>query len=356
MQNTIKLSRVTNGFVIVAVVLLILYFARPFLVPFAWALMIALGSIRFVEHLEFKTKLPRSLIIFLFILVVMGMIVVLLYFFFYEITRIARDLPDIGVKLSAALHGISTELRNIGIGLPENIDQDFIKQKVSGQEAQLLKFISAVGANLWNVILVLIYVYFLLYYRELITKLLEFRVEAHDTERKLRSREFYQRILEPARSYIFGLFIMTVISAVMNYAVLLIFGLKFALFFGAFIAILNLIPYIGNLIAIIVVALFTLLTKDSILSLLWIMIGLFVVNFLQDYVIRPLLMGNKLRLNAFVVFIVVIIGGFIWGVSGMILFIPIIGVIKIVLEQNERLAPYAVFMDDVKREAVREIQ
>jgi predicted PurR-regulated permease PerM len=60
-------------------------------------------------------------------------------------------------------------------------------------------------------------------------------------------------------------------------------------------------------------------------------------------------MGNKLRINAFVVFLAVIVGGFIWGVSGMILFIPIIGVVKIVMEQNEKWAPYAVFFDEVKR-------
>jgi predicted PurR-regulated permease PerM len=137
--------------------------------------------------------------------------------------------------------------------------------------------------------------------------------------------------------------------------VLIIFGLKFALFFAVFIAVLNLIPYIGNLVAIIFVALFTLLTKDNVLSLLWIMIGLFVVNFLQDYIIRPLLMGNKLRVNAFVVFLAVILVGFVWGVSGMILFIPIVGVVKIALEQNENWAPFAVFFSDIKKSRVKKL-
>ena len=77
-----------------------------------------------------------------------------------------------------------------------------------------------------------------------------------------------------------------------------------------------------------------------------IFVALFVMNFIQDNVIRPLLIGDKMKINAFTVFIAIIIGGMIWGVSGMILFIPIVGTIKILLEGHKVHEPYAIFFSE----------
>ena len=77
------------------------------------------------------------------------------------------------------------------------------------------------------------------------------------------------------------------------------------------------------------------------------MLALFVANFLQDNFVRPMLMGDKMKLNAFVIFVSIIIGGMIWGVSGMILFIPITGIIKVILESNKQTEHYSIFFSEL---------
>jgi len=103
---------------------------------------------------------------------------------------------------------------------------------------------------------------------------------------------------------------------------------------------------VGNPIGMLVVALFTLVTKDSIWSLVMVIAALWIVNFVHENVLRPWLLGDKLKINAFIVFISVIFGGMIWGISGMILFIPIAGIIKIILSHSESNAHYAILFSE----------
>jgi predicted PurR-regulated permease PerM len=151
------------------------------------------------------------------------------------------------------------------------------------------------------------------------------------------------------RNYLSGMLILTLISAVMNLVVFLIFGLHFSLFFAVFLAILNLIPFIGNPIGLAIIMVFAFITKETIMIPLLIFAALFVMNFLQDNVIRPWLLGDKLKLNAFTVFVAIIIGGMIWGVSGMILFIPIVGAIRIILEGQGKYGHYTIFFSEVSK-------
>ena len=143
--------------------------------------------------------------------------------------------------------------------------------------------------------------------------------------------------------------ILASLTGVLDFIVFLIFGLDYALFFAVFLAVLNLIPFIGNPIGMLVVALFTLVTKDSLLSLFLVIVALWLVNVVNENVLRPWLLGDRLKINAFVVFLSVIFGGLILSVSGMILFIPITGIIKIIISQSETNAHYAILFSEKQK-------
>lgn len=130
------------------------------------------------------------------------------------------------------------------------------------------------------------------------------------------------------------------------YIILMIFGVDYALFFAALLGVLSLIPFIGNPIGIIIIALFTLLTKDSITTPLLVVAFIWITNIVHENVVRPWLMGDRLQINAFVVFISVIIGGLMWGVSGMILFIPFAGIIKVALMYSKETSHYAILLGE----------
>jgi predicted PurR-regulated permease PerM len=146
-------------------------------------------------------------------------------------------------------------------------------------------------------------------------------------------------------NYLMGTLLLTGISTIMTFIVLLIFGIKYAFFFSLFVAILNLIPYIGNLIAIIVVLLFTFLTKDSASTTLFLFIALYVSNLIQENFLRPKFRGDKMEMNAAIVFTSTLAGGLIWGVSGLILFIPLTGVVKAFIDSNPRWNAFGVFFE-----------
>ncbi len=337
--------KIAAQLIIFSFIVAVLIIGKSVLIPFAWSLMIGLASVNMMEKIENKIHLSRGLLIIFYILFIIAVIFLVMYLFYVEINVILSDLNSINQKISKLLHDTSLQLASLGIEIPDHIDRQYFNGIVEKNTSSIFSFISSFGLNLWNIILIIFYLFFLLYYREMIPMFFEKKLD--DVEKIQKTREEILRSVQIIRSYLTGMLLITVVSGVMNYLVFLIFGLPYALFFAFFLAILNLIPFIGNPIGLIVIILFSFVTYDTMLFPILIFVSLFIVNFLQDNVIRPWMIGDKLKLNAFTVFIAVIFGGAIWGVSGMILFIPIVGIIKIILENNEKTIPYAVFLSEI---------
>jgi predicted PurR-regulated permease PerM len=312
MQTESSLVKNTYSFIVAILIVMVLVVGKSFLVPLAWALLIGLASYHFLNRVEEKTILPRGFIIMLFLLFIFIIIFALGYFFYIELSHIFNDLPTIIHQVANRLHKLSLSLKDIGITIPDHIDKAYITDWVNKHNDVIFNFVSAFGLNIWDIVLTMFYLFFLLYYRDLIPQFYVHKFK--DNEARLDvALERFNKSLTLIRSYIYGLTLITLISAVMNYLVFVVFGLKFGLFFAVFLALLNLIPFIGNPIGLVVIMLFAIITKDNMLIPLFIFIALFVMNFLQDNVIRPWIVGDKLKINAFTVFIAIIIGGMIWG-------------------------------------------
>lgn len=353
METQSTLLKNTARLVVATLIVVVMVVGKSFLVPLAWAFLIGMASYRFLNRMEEKTVLSRSMINMLFLLFLMVVLIGIGYFFYIELSHIFRDLPALVVTISERLHEISLTLKGYGIYIPDHVDKSFISDWVHQHNDLIMGFISGIGLNLWNIILIMFYLFFLLYYRDLV---LHFYMKKFKSKERLElAKDRFTKSLELIRSYIYGILLLTVISAAMNYLVFLVFGLKFALFFAVFLALLNLIPFIGNPIGLAVIMLFAIITKDNMLIPVLIFIALFVMNFLQDNVIRPWIVGDKLKINAFAVFVAIIIGGMIWGVSGMILFIPIVGVAKIILESKEEHGVYAIFFSELPKEPKKKL-
>jgi predicted PurR-regulated permease PerM len=347
MEPQNQLLKNTARMVLAGLIIALMVIGKSFLVPFAWSLLIALASVGLIEKANEKTRLPLGAIIGIYLLVILLFLFAIGYFFFIELNHIFNDLPTLLVKLSDRIHGLSIALSDIGIHIPDHIDKKYISDWVESHNDMIMNVISAFGLNLWNIILIMFYLFFLLYYRELLREFFASRIK---NKRKLINvRNSIQKSLALVRNYLYGLLMLTLISAGMNFIVFLIFGLNFGLFFAVFLAILNLIPFIGNPIGLTVIMLFAFITTDNFMIPVYIFIALFIVNFLQDNVIRPMLLGDKLKINAFMVFVSIIIGGMIWGVSGMILFIPLVGILRIFMEDNETASHYAILFSDLPK-------
>jgi len=354
MTEQSNLIKLTARLVVATLIVVIMVVGKSFLVPLAWAFLIGAASYEFLNRMEEKTKLNRSVINMFFLLFILGILLGTGYFFYLELSHIFKDLPAIANAVSNRLHDISFKFKEMGIIIPDHINKALISDWVQGHSELILKILSGIGLNLWNVVLIMFYLFFILRYRDLVFQFYIAKIKNRHRLVMLKTR--FLKSLELIRGYLYGLVLLTFISAAMNYLVFLIFGLDFGLFFAVFLALLNLIPFIGNPVGLAVIMLFAIISNDNMLTPLLIFISLFVANFLQDNVIRTWVVGDKMKINAFAVFVAIIIGGMIWGVSGMILFIPIAGIAKIILESMDDQGVYAILFSELPKKTKKPIK
>src|SRR6185369_3265784 len=131
------------------------------------------------------------------------------------------------------------------------------------------------------------------------------------------------------QSYLSGLMIEMVIVAILNSIGLLIIGVDYAIVFGVIGAILNLIPYIGGIVAISLPMLMAFVTGTPI-SAFFVLIAYLIVQFIDNNYLVPVIVASKVKVNALVSIIVVLIGGTLWGVAGMFLSIPLTAIVKVI--------------------------
>ena len=136
------------------------------------------------------------------------------------------------------------------------------------------------------------------------------------------------------------------IVATLNSAALLLLGIQNAILIGVIGAILNLLPYIGGLIAIALPVLMATVTKDGYSSQLYIIAAYGIIQFLDNNIFVPRIVSSKVQINALISIIVVLLGAALWGVPGMFLSIPFIAVLKIVFDRIDGLKPWGKLLGD----------
>ncbi len=342
-----SLFKFTVKLVIATLIVVVLILGKSFLIPLAWSILIGLSSFQLINKLKEKSIIPAGLIILLYIIFIISIIALIFYFFFIELSHIASDLPELRGKISASIHALSLQLGEMGVHIPDHIDKEFINQWINGHSDTILGFISGFGDTVWHIVLIMFYLFFILYYGDLAPQFIQSKVKDEKKREEIKQKTNYS--IKVIKSYFIGLLILALLTGTLDYIVFLIFGLEYALFLAVLLAILNLIPFVGNPVGLLIVALFTLVTEDSLVSLLMVIVALWVVNFFHENVLRPWLLGDRLQINAFVVFMAVIVGGLIWGVSGMILFIPLAGIVKVILSNSDETAHYAILFSERKK-------
>jgi predicted PurR-regulated permease PerM len=340
-----RLVKFTIGLFLFCLVIFILMIAKDFLTPIAWALMISLASLRFLERIHKKTRIRWGLLILIHLSVLLLLTFGVLTFLFTEVRLIILNSPELDSKIAMIDQNLVAWLSRMGVDTTELFNLKTLSQRLSDFSQFLFQVVGNVGHVFGDMVLTLIYSFFILFYKDVMGQFIHMR---HQDEQKLkRIQGFADNSLSIISDYLGGTLIMTVLMGILIYIFLLLLGIKYAIFWAAFAAILNLIPYIGNAIALVALAGYAFLTKDSLWYPVLAIGALFLANAVQENILRPLIVGDRLSLNALTVFISVIVGGIIWGVSGMILFIPIAGIIKIILESKDSTRPYALFFGEL---------
>ena len=137
-----------------------------------------------------------------------------------------------------------------------------------------------------------------------------------------------------------------ILVGILNSLGLLLLGIEHAFFFGFLASLLLLIPYIGIIVGSIIPALIAFATKDS----YWYAIGVIAIfgfiQFLEGNLITPKITGSKISLNAFVSILSIILFSMLWGISGMILALPITASLKVIFDNSEKMKPLGILLGE----------
>jgi putative heme transporter len=213
--------------------------------------------------------------------------------------------------------------------------------------------LSTTGNLLGNMLLIPIYMFFLLYYRDFF-KMFFYRLFENVSRSKI--DVVLGKIYVAVHSYLTGLVTVTLIVGTLNTIGLLALSIDYAVFFGFLAAALLIIPYIGILIGSILPIIVALITKDSPMYAVGVA-GIFVfVQFLEGNFITPQIVGSKISINGLVAIIALLLGAALWGISGMALSLPIIAMLKVIFDHVEALQPYGYLMGEPDHDRLLELK
>lgn len=292
----------------------------------------------FYERL-IKYKIPSVLLTILTAIIPLGIIITL---FSVQLSSIIQNLPDItgkiGAGLEEALIWIKDNLNIKASDLEENIPS-----LVNNSLSFVQKGITSSTTFVFNFLFNFLLVFFLLWYRDSFNN---FILIQSKPERRDEVKHIIRQIKKTIQGYLYGLIVVIVILAVLNSIGLLIIGIDYAIFWGILAAFLAVIPYIGTTLGGTLPFLYALATAGN-----WwqpaAIVGMYmVIQSLEGNIITPNVVGNSVSINPLVALLSIILGGFIWGISGIILAIPLTAVVKIMLEHTDRLKPIAFIMSN----------
>ena len=141
-----------------------------------------------------------------------------------------------------------------------------------------------------------------------------------------------------------GVVLVVLILTVLNSAGFLIIGLEYALLLGVVSALFNFIPYFGTLIGGAVPLLFSVLSNGFTGQALAILLFFLGVQFLENNILTPKITGGQVQLNPLFTILAIIAGGMIWGLPGLLVAVPFLGMFRVVCKHVPGMEPYAYLL------------
>ncbi|WP_255717529.1 AI-2E family transporter [Dyadobacter fanqingshengii] len=336
-------EKLTYSLLAIGLVMLGIYLGQDIIVPLAMAGLIAV-LLRPVEawltRMGMHKVLAITLAVLLAVVIVSGVAILLsmqLSDFSDEWPRLKRNINEFYQDARRWIR------REYSVSYSKQAEYLKNAQTKTLENFQGAETLGVVTGPLGTLILIPIYAFLLLYYR---TMLLHFMVVLFAEEYKPRVLEVLGEIKSIIQSYMVGLLLETTVVAVLNSVGLLLLNVQYAMLLGIMAAILNLVPYIGGLVATALAVMVTFISHPDAHTLLGV-VGVFIaVQFVDNNFLVPLIVGSKVKINALVSIVGVLVGGALAGLSGMFLSIPAIAMMKVVFDRIDGLKPWGILLGD----------
>jgi predicted PurR-regulated permease PerM len=337
--------------VILAGLTLLVFFmiqASSILVPFLFAVFFAILLAPLSSFFE-RYRLHRIFSSLFSVLIGLVALSGVVFFFYNQIVSLAQDIGMIERRINEIFEQFSGFF-NAYLDVEPDTQLESAREAVTSflrdNMEQLTRGVMTAATTLTMFFLVPIYVFLMLLYRDFLKNffLMAFarRTGNNEVENLLNKVRFV------VQNYITGMFLVICILAVLNSTALMIIGVDHALFFGVFAAMLNVIPFLGPIIGSILPIIYSLLTMDSLWYPFAVLATFYVIQLFESNLFTPMIVGQRVSLNPLVTLLAIFVGGQIWGLAGMILFIPGLAILKEVFDEVDSLRPYGYLLGKVK--------
>lgn len=329
--------------VLFGLVLLVYVMAQlaDILVPLAFAAFLAVLLNPLVSRLE-RLKIPKIFSVIIAMLVMIIAVATVFYFLSSQIAQFGDSLPMLQKKFESITVDLKTWIQQT-FGVEVSKQEKMIKDALNNSQAMVGKTVNGLLGTLAIIFLLPVYIFLMLLYKTLI---LNFLYEVFSEENSKKVSDVLSETKTAIQSYIVGLLIEMIIVAAMNSTALILLGVKYGILIGCIGAILNLIPYLGGIIAIALPVLMATVTKDGYTTQLGVIGAYILIQFIDNNILVPRIVSSKVQINALMSIIVVLLGNALWGVSGMFLSIPFVAVLKIIFDRIDDLKPWGKLLGD----------
>jgi len=322
-----------------------LYIARSIIVPIVFAMIIAIVLHPLVNFFV-QIKINRVIAVIITLLLTILIMSALGLLIISQVSRFSESWPELVEKFTVIINQtISAASGYLDIN-PQQIYEWIAKTQadlLNTSSAAIGRTLAIVGNGLVIVFLIPVYIFLMLYYQPI---LIEFIRKLFGIVNEKKVNQVVTQTKTVVQQYLIGLLIEVIIIAVLEITTLLFLGIDYAILLGVLGALLNMIPYIGGLVAVAMPMAVALVSKDNSWYAVYVLIIYYIIQLIDNNFIVPKIVSSKVKINALFSIIAVIAGNALWGVTGMFLSIPLLAIIKVIFDNIEPLKPWGFLLGD----------
>jgi predicted PurR-regulated permease PerM len=313
--------------------------AKTIILPLLFALFFSILLSPFCGWLE-TYKFPRFLSSLAGLL--LGFIVIfgIGFFFYSQVMSFAQDVDMVAERLEELLSSMESFFATWfaiegEINLERVVSATF--EWIQDNATSLTRGLTGAASTITSIFLVPVYTYLMLLFRDVLKNFALKAFGKGDEEDTIKVHSIILKVKTLVQKYITGLLMVIAILAVLNSIMLTVIGVDHAIFFGVFAAMLNVIPFVGPIMGSVLPILYALITMDSLFYPLIILLGFYIIQLFESNLFTPTIVGSQVSMNALATLLLIFIGAQIWGLAGMILFIPLGAIIKVICDEIDSL-------------------
>jgi predicted PurR-regulated permease PerM len=321
-----------------------LYHAKAFLIPLIAAGLLSMVMLPVAKKFE-AWGISKGISVLFADLIILIFCAGLMLLVGIQANSIASNWSEYEKQLQPNIEKIDDYInKKTGISILEQYEQQKKDQVLQGKITSLISRMFSNSMSLMiDFFLVFIYIFFFMYYRHKFFKsFLRFFKEKERDKVAVVLVDF----AKITQQYMFGRFLLILYLGIFYTIGLSIVGIKQAVLISVLAAVFTLIPYIGNIIGFVLAGFMALIEKGDMGSLMGVLAVFTVTQLIENYLLEPYVVGEKVNLHPVLVIIGVIAGGAVWGIAGMIIFIPIMGMLKVMFDKIPALEPLGYLLGE----------